>query len=443
LLCMMAFLFCVIFRETNAIMSQIQCPNCHSTFNLDESSYAEIQRQVRNATLESELAKRLAEIEKTRKTEQALAEERMKAALASDFKAKFDAAAEERRREEEALKARLAEQQQEVTALQGKLEGAETEKRLAIAEQVKALEGERDGLASQVKIQEAEANQKLEALRSNHLEAMKSKEEIIRHKDDEMERLREMKAKLSTKMVGESLEQHCETEFNKVRAIGFQRAEFGKDNDASGGTKGDYIYREHDEEGNEVISIMFEMKNERDETATKKKNTDFLAKLDKDRAAKDCEYAVLVSLLEPENEFYNTGIVDMSHMHEKMYVIRPQFFIPIISLLRNAAKNAQHYKAELARVKAENLDITNFEARIEEFKTGFARNYDLATRQFEEAIGEIDKTISHLEKTKKALLSSGRNLRLANDKSQELTIKKLTWGNPTMKERFEGLNRGE
>ena len=436
-------MFSVIFRETNAIMNEIQCPNCHSTFNLDEASYAEIQRQVRNATLESELAKRLAEIDAKRKTEQALAEERMKTALEAGFQAKIEAAAEEKRRAEEALKAQVAEQMQAVAALTAKLEGAETAKKLAIAEQVKALEAERDGLASQVKIQQAEANQKLEALRSNHLEAMKSKEEIIRHKDDEMERLREMKAKLSTKMVGESLEQHCEMEFNKVRAIGFQRAEFGKDNDASGGTKGDYIYREHDEEGHEIISIMFEMKNERDETATKKKNTDFLAKLDKDRAAKDCEYAVLVSLLEPENEFYNTGIVDMSHMHEKMYVIRPQFFIPIISLLRNAAKNAQHYKAELARVKAENLDITNFEARIEEFKTGFARNYDLATRQFEEAIGEIDKTISHLEKTKNALLSSGRNLRLANDKSQDLTIKKLTRGNPTMKERFDALNQGE
>jgi len=258
-------------------------------------------------------------------------------------------------------------------------------------------------------------------------------------KEDEIERLRDFKQKLSTKMVGETLEQHCEVEFNKLRATGFQNAYFEKDNDATGGTKGDYIYRETDEEGNEIISIMFEMKNENDETATKKKNEDFFAKLDKDRRNKGCEYAVLVSLLEADNEFYNTGIVDVSHKYEKMYVVRPQFFIPIITLLRNAAMNSMQYKAELNLMRSQNIDITNFEEKINAFKTGFARNYDLASRKFKTAIDEIDKTITHLQKTKDALLSSENNLRLANNKAEDLTIKKLTRGNPTMKARFDEL----
>jgi len=259
-------------------------------------------------------------------------------------------------------------------------------------------------------------------------------------KEDEIERLRDFKQKLSTKMIGETLEQHCEYEFNKLRATGFQDAYFEKDNDARGGTKGDYIYKENDAEGNEIISIMFEMKNENDETATKKKNEDFFAKLDKDRKAKGCEYAVLVSLLESENEFYNTGIVDVSYKFEKMYVVRPQFFIPIITLLRNAAMNSMKYKAELNLMKNQNIDITNFEEKIDAFKTGFARNYDLASRKFKTAIDEIDKTITHLQKTKDALLSSENNLRLANNKADDLTIKKLTHGNPTMKAKFDELD---
>jgi hypothetical protein len=259
-------------------------------------------------------------------------------------------------------------------------------------------------------------------------------------KDDEIALRKDMKLKLSTKMIGETLEQHCEIEFSKLRATAFQKAYFEKDNNAKSGSKGDYIYRETDDFGNEIISIMFEMKNEGDETATKKRNEDFFRELDKDRTEKKCEYAVLVTLLEADNELYNTGIVDVAHKHDKMYVVRPQFFIPIITLLRNAAMNSMKYKTELALVKSQNVDITNFEENINIFKTGFAKNYDLASRQFKTAIEEIDKTIDHLHKTKDALLSSVNNLRLANNKAEDLTIKKLTRGNPTMTTKFEELN---
>ena len=268
---------------------------------------------------------------------------------------------------------------------------------------------------------------------------MKEKDAIIKLKDEEIALRKDMKLKLSTKMIGETLEQHCETEFNKLRATAFQRAYFEKDNDSKSGSKGDFIYRETDDAGNEIISIMFEMKNEGDETAMKKRNDDFLKELDKDRTEKKCEYAVLVSLLEAESEYYNSGIVDVSHKYSKMYVIRPQFFIPIITLLRNAAMNSLQYKAELALVKNQNMDITDFEEKITNFKEGFARNYDLASRKFKTAIEEIDKTIDHLQKTKEALLSSDNNLRLANQKAEDLTIKKLTHGNPTMKAKFDEL----
>jgi len=277
------------------------------------------------------------------------------------------------------------------------------------------------------------------SLQEKYANELKTRDDIIKMKDEAIERYKDMKLKLSTKMVGETLEQHCEVEFNRLSATAFQNAYFEKDNDASSGNKGDYIYRETDEEGNEIISIMFEMKNEGDETATKKKNDDFLPKLDKDRTEKKCEYAVLVSLLEADNELYNTGIVDVSHKYQKMYVIRPQFFIPIITLLRNAAMSSLKYKAELALVRNQNIDITNFEDNINKFKEGFAKNYDLASRKFKAAIDEIDKTIDHLQKTKDALLSSENNLRLANNKAEDLTIKKLTRGNPTMTAKFAEL----
>jgi len=269
---------------------------------------------------------------------------------------------------------------------------------------------------------------------------LQGKDAIIKYKDDEIARVKDMKLKLSTKMLGETLEQHCEIEFNKLRATAFQKAYFEKDNDSRSGSKGDFIYRENDESGNEIISIMFEMKNESDETTTKKKNEDFLKELDKDRTEKKCEYAVLVSLLEIDSEFYNSGIVDVSYKYNKMYVVRPQFFIPIITLLRNAAMNSMQYKSELALVKSQNLDITNFEDKMKKFKDGFTKNYNLASLKFKEAIDGIDKTIKELEKTKLALLSSENNLRLANDKTEELTIKKLTHGNPTMKAKFDELN---
>lgn len=318
------------------------------------------------------------------------------------------------------------------------------EKELAVSEARAAAERQRDELAAQVKLQEAQAAQERAALREKMTNELAAKDELIKYKDEEIARVKEMKARLSTKMVGESLERHCETEFNKIRATAFPHAYFEKDNDVVDGTKGDFVFRETDPAtGEEVVSIMFEMKNENDETRTKHKNEDFFAKLDSDRKKKGCEYAVLCTMLEPENELYNEGIVDVSYRYEKMYVIRPQFFIPIISILRNAALSALQYKTELAEVRNQNIDITNFENSMEDFKTKFARNYDLASRKFQTAIDEIDKTIDHLQKTKEALLGSERNLRLANDKAQDLTIKKLTRKNPTMKAKFAALKEGE
>lgn len=318
------------------------------------------------------------------------------------------------------------------------------EKELAVSEARAAAERQRDELAAQVKLQEARAAQEQAALREKMTNELAAKDELIKYKDEEIARVKEMKARLSTKMVGESLERHCETEFNKIRATAFPHAYFEKDNDVVDGTKGDFVFRETDPAtGEEVVSIMFEMKNENDETRTKHKNEDFFAKLDSDRKKKGCEYAVLCTMLEPENELYNEGIVDVSYRYEKMYVIRPQFFIPIISILRNAALSALQYKTELAEVRNQNIDITNFENSMEDFKTKFARNYDLASRKFQTAIDEIDKTIDHLQKTKEALLGSERNLRLANNKAQDLTIKKLTRKNPTMKAKFDALKEGE
>lgn len=338
--------------------------------------------------------------------------------------------------------------QQTIVAQKQRLESQtqqfRAEKELAVSEARAVAERQRDELAAQVKLQEARAAQERAALREKMTNELAAKDELIKYKDEEIARVKEMKARLSTKMVGESLERHCETEFNKIRATAFPHAYFEKDNDVVDGTKGDFVFRETDPAtGEEVVSIMFEMKNENDETRTKHKNEDFFAKLDSDRKKKGCEYAVLCTMLEPENELYNEGIVDVSYRYEKMYVIRPQFFIPIISILRNAALSALQYKTELAEVRNQNIDITNFENSMEDFKTKFARNYDLASRKFQTAIDEIDKTIDHLQKTKEALLGSERNLRLANDKAQDLTIKKLTRKNPTMKAKFAALKEGE
>ena len=337
------------------------------------------------------------------------------------------------------LTERLSKKEAEMAEMKAKIENTEMEKKLLVTEAIQKIEKERDELLNSLKNKETETQLLEKSLNEKFNAELKTKDDIIKLKDEEILLRKEMKLKLSTKMLGETLEQHCETEFNKLRATAFQRAYFEKDNDAKSGSKGDYIYKETDDAGNEIISIMFEMKNEGDETATKKRNEDFFRELDKDRNEKKCEYAVLVSLLELESEYYNTGIVDVSHRFNKMYVVRPQFFIPIITLLRNAAMNSIQYKAELALVRSQNIDITNFEEKMNKFKDGFARNYDLASRKFKDAIDGIDKTIRELQKTKDALLSSENNLRLANEKTEDLTIKKLTHNNPTMKAKFDAL----
>lgn len=388
-------------------MNKITCPKCKEDFKIDDAGFAHILKQVRDHQFEKELHERLAIAEKERESAVKLAEANIKSSMQAD----------------------LAKKDSEIATMKSKIDSAEIGKRLAVTEAVNFVEKERDGLKSKLQSKEHEMQLREVSLKGKYENELKSKDEMI-------ERYKDMKLKLSTKMVGETLEQHCETEFNKLRATGFQNAYFEKDNDSKTGSKGDYIYRETDEVDNEIISIMFEMKNESDETATKHKNEDFLRKLNKDRIEKNCEYAVLVTLLEVENELYNTGIVDVSYKYPKMYVVRPQFFIPIITLLRNAAMNSLKYKAELTLVRNQNIDITNFEDNINIFKEGFARNYDLASRKFKTAIDEIDKTIDHLQKTKEALLSSENNLRLANNKAEDLTIKKLTRGNPTMTAKF-------
>jgi hypothetical protein len=395
-------------------MNEIICPHCEKAFKIDEAGYADILKQVRDHDFEYQLNQRLklAETAQELAVSKAVADlEKNNAALANELhQVKKDKEADSRL--------------------------ADANQRLAITEALKAVEKERDELKSGLKLALLE--------KENAEKSLKEKYETqIKDRDDAIERLRDMKARLSTKMVGETLEQHCETEFNRIRATAFQRAYFEKDNNARTGSKGDYIFRDSDEAGTYIVSIMFEMKNENDGTTAKKKNEDFFKELDKDRTEKGCEYAVLVSLLEPDSGLYNSGIVDVSHRYQKMYVVRPQFFIPMITLLRNAAQNSLKYKTELALVKAQNIDITNFENDLDAFKTGFARNYKLASEKFQTAIEEIDKTITHLQKTKEALLGSENNLRLANDKADDLTIKKLTKGNPTMDAKFANLKKND
>lgn len=449
-------------------MHEIICPHCSKAFKIDEAGYADILKQVRDHAFEEQLNDRLSVAEKEKQNAVELARERaagemlkatsVKEAEIQSLKSSLEAAAVAqklavnealaaiqkerddlvnslRQAEIEANNARQlleAKLKGEIQELKAKLDAGETNRTLAVNQAVALVEKERDQL--QNKLSQAELEKQL-AERS-----LKEKYETqLKDRDDAIERLKDMKAKLSTKMVGETLEQHCETQFNQLRATAFPNAYFEKDNDASFGSKGDYIFRDTDQGGTEIVSIMFEMKNESDTTASKKRNEDFFKELDKDRNEKGCEYAILVSLLEPESELYNSGIVDVSYRYPKMYVIRPQFFIPMITLLRNAATNSLHYKKELALVKAQNIDITNFESDLENFKIGFARNYDLATRKFQAAIAEIDKSIHHLQKTKEELLGTDRNLRLANEKAQDVTVKKLTRNNPTMRKTFDQL----
>ena len=424
-------------------MNEIICPHCKKAFKVDEAGFADIVKQVRNHEFEDELRERVESFERDKDSAVKLAEANTKNALSADLakrdaeiadlKARATAKIKELESRSELTSAKIsAAKDAELAELKSKLQSSDSEMKLALSVAVTKIEKQRDELAANLKSKDAEQQLLQSSMKDKYESELKSKDEMI-------ERYKDMKARLSTKMVGETLEQHCEVEFNKLRATGFQNAYFEKDNDASGGSKGDYIYRETDESGTEIISIMFEMKNEGDETATKKRNEDFLRELDKDRIEKKCEYAVLVSLLEADSELYNSGIVDVSHKYPKMYVIRPQFFIPIITLLRNAAMNSLKYKSELALVKSQSIDITNFEENMDNFKEGFARNYDLASRKFQAAVEGIDKTITQLQKTKENLLRSEDNLRLANKKAEELTIKKLTRGNPTMSAKFDEL----
>jgi len=480
-------------------MNEITCPKCDTSFAIDKAGFANIVKQVRDREFEKELRERLnlaekekdsaiklaeadiknslqkelvakdallaelkakteselvekmsvkemeisemkskiQNIEKEKDSAIKLAEADIKNSLQKELAAKDALLAELKAKSEAQLVEKMAEKEMEISEMKSQIQNVQTAKQLEILEVTKRIEKERDRLLSDLKIQESEKALLKKSIEEQFNTKLMIKDETIRMREDEIERLRNFKQKLSTKMVGESLEQHCEIEFSKLRAIGFQSAYFEKDNDVSGGTKGDYIYKEEDEEGNEIISIMFEMKNENEETATKKRNEDFFAKLDKDRNEKNCEYAVLVSLLEGDNDLYNSGIVDVSHKFEKMYVVRPQFFIPIITLLRNAAMKSMEYKAELNMMRNQNVDISNFEDKIMKFKEGFEKNYSSASKHFEQAIQDIDKSIKSMEKVKKELTTSQNQLRLANQKAEGLTIKKLTHGNPTMKARFD------
>lgn len=431
-------------------MQEIKCPKCGEVFQVDESGYSAIVQQVRDKEFSKELKSREAQFELEKDNAVQLAKLAIEKDLSEKLiqkdseiaKLKADITTEQISKKSE-ISETIAQKDKEIVELKNKLASFDKDKELELTKLVNKMNtelSEKDTCIAKLN-NEKELTQKESQLKEQSLKDQY--EEKLRFKDEEIARYKDFKAKLSTKMVGESLEQHCEIEFNKLRATGFQRAYFEKDNDAKTGSKGDYIYRESDPEGGEFISIMFEMKNEMDSTSTKKKNEDFLKELDKDRREKKCEYAVLVSLLELENELYNSGIVDMSHRYPKMYVIRPQFFIPIITLLRNASLNSLEYRKELAVIKAQNIDVSNFEAQMNDFKEKFAKNYELASRKFKTAIEEIDKTIDHLQKTKEALLSSENNLRLANSKAEDLTIKRLTRNNPTMEAKFAELNNSE
>lgn len=423
--------------------AEVKCPSCKEVFKVDEAAFSTIVKQVRDQQFQDELNNRLDSAQKEKQTAIQLKE--------SELNNKFQEQLSQKQREIDTLtfksKSELVDEvskkEKQIQELQSRIDKAETEKKLELQQAVNDLEKQKNQLVNDVKLKESEKENLEKSLKEEFRLEKDHIAKVLTLKDEEIERLKDYKQKLSTKMLGETLEQHCETAFNQIRATAFPQAYFEKDNDASQGTKGDYIYKETDQNDNEIISIMFEMKNENDQTATKKKNEDFFAKLDKDRNDKGCEYAVLVSLLESDNELYNTGIIDVSYKYPKMYVIRPQFFIPMITLLRNAGMKSLEYKAELNIMRNQNIDITDFEDKINDFKTGFARNYDLASRQFKNAIEEIDKTIDHMQKTKDALLSSVNNLRLANNKAEDLTIKKLTYNNSTMKEKFSELTNKE
>ena len=459
-------------------MNEIICPNCEKAFKVDKAGFAEILKQVRDHQFDEELEKRLSLEKKDKENAVKIAKNEAEKSFQDKVNQKDKELIELKAKSSTELAEKLTKKDAEIAEMKSKIENEEVEKKLALSEAIKDIEKERDNLVNELKnkdtemkskIETAEAEKKLavsevsrdiekerdnlinelknkdtekelfeKSLNEKHLIELKAKDDIIKVKDEEIVFRKDMKLKLSTKMIGETLEQHCEAEFNKLRATGFQNAYFEKDNDVRTGSKGDFIYRETDEEGNEFISIMFEMKNEGDETATKKKNEDFLKELDKDRNDKKCEFAVLVTLLESDSELYNSGIVDVSHKFNKMYVVRPQFFIPIITLLRNASINSLEYRKELNLMRNQNIDITNFEDKLTNFTEGFSKNYNSASTHFQKAIAEIDKSIARMQKVKQELTTSENQLRLANKKAEDLTIKKLTYNNPTMRAKFEG-----
>ena len=397
-------------------MAELKCPHCGQAFTVDDTELSSIVQQIRDKEFEKDIEKRISELKEhmmmTHRLEMEAKENEIKLMSQKEYD-----------KEIQKLKSQLDKATEKAAKLQAQLESSEDKKIIAVMEAVKKVEEEKKDLESQL-IHEKDKGKLL-----------------LEQKDEQIAYYRDLKTKMSTKMIGETLEQHCEIQFNQLRATAFRNAYFEKDNDSRSGSKGDYIYRETDENGVELISIMFEMKNEMDETATKHKNEDFYKELDKDRKQKNCEYAVLVSMLESDNELFNAGIVDVSYKYEKMYVVRPQCFIPIITLLRNAAMNAMEYKQELAVVRNQNIDISDFEEKLMNFKSDFSRNYDIAHSHFDKAVDEIDKTIQHLEKVKKELLGSDNQLRIANNKVDEVSIKKLTRGNKTMQEKFEELKK--
>lgn len=399
-------------------MAELKCPHCGQAFTVDDTELSSIVQQIRDKEFEKDIEKRISELKEhmlmTHRLEMEAKENEIKLMSQKEYD-----------KEIQKLKSQLDKATEKSAKLQAQLDSSEDKKIIAVMEAVKKVEEEKKDLESQL-IHEKDKGKLL-----------------LEQKDEQIAYYRDLKTKMSTKMVGETLEQHCEIQFNQLRATAFKNAYFEKDNDSRSGSKGDYIYRETDENGVELISIMFEMKNEMDETATKHKNEDFYKELDKDRKQKNCEYAVLVSMLESDNELFNAGIVDVSYKYEKMYVVRPQCFIPIITLLRNAAMNAMEYKQELAVVRNQNIDISDFEEKLMNFKSDFSRNYDIAHSHFDKAVNEIDKTIQHLEKVKKELLGSDNQLRIANNKVDEVSIKKLTRGNKTMQEKFEELKKNQ
>ena len=418
----------------------VNCPKCKEIFKLDDSVFSNIVKQVRDQQFNDELSSRLEIAENDKKSAVAFAQEKIKNDYQQQLAQKQGELDLLTQKSKSDLIQEVSKKDDAIKALEARLDKIDTQKQLELSNAVREIEKAKDQLENDLKSKDLEKELLEKSLTEKFNDKLNHKDETLKLKEDEIERLKDFKQKLSTKMIGESLEQHCEIEFNKLRATAFQNAYFEKDNDASGGTKGDYIFKETDQNSNEIVSIMFEMKNEGDETATKKKNEDFFTKLDKDRRAKGCEYAVLVSLLEADNEFYNTGIVDVSYKFDKMYVIRPQFFIPIISFLRNAGMKSLQYKADLAIMRNQNIDVTNFEDKLNIFREGFNNNYMNAASQFDTAMDEIDKSIDHLKKIKEALRLTSKHLRAANNKADNLTIKKLTHGNPTMKEKFKNAS---